>query len=294
MAYLLLAFSMAVAFGGQASQTDTTGRVTGRVVIAGGTMPVAGALVILTPIRRGPAMPSPPPMPPGPPPQRTTDEDGRFVFERMRSGEYVIRVSKAGFAQELPAFADGAPPRPPLRIVSGQILDLGDLLLSRGVAISGRVLDASGEPLPEARVVALRRFSPRGAPRESLPLLPVGTAAQTNDLGEFRLFGMAPGDYAIAATPSRPMTGATTSPTVPTTTYFPGTADPAAASTVTVSAGDTAPGIEIRVVSVPAFRVSGGVVGGVVNGRIGAESPGPEVIVTDANISGVRIVIQAR
>lgn len=61
----------------------------------------------------------------------------------------------------------------------------------------------------------------------------------------------------------RAASAATTTTTVATTiapTFYPGTADQAAAQPVTVTAGDTTPGISFMMQSAPAFRVSGIVV----------------------------------
>jgi len=262
MTHLAVALSMAAMLAGQQAQTDATGRVTGRVVVAGSTTPVAGAEVTLVPVRRATTTTPPPPMPPGPPPQRITDEDGHFTFERIRLGEYHVSVSKAGFAQELPAFAGGTPPTQPIVVTAGQIVDVGDLVLARGGAIAGRVLDASGEPIVAASVTALRRVQPRSPRATGPPFIPIGGSAQTNDLGEFRLFGVAPGEYAIAAAPPRSQSGLTsaTATSVQTTTYYPGIINPLDASIVTVTAGDTVNGIEVRLATAMAFLVSGVVV----------------------------------
>jgi Carboxypeptidase regulatory-like domain len=265
----LVALGLLAALTAQSPQAQTTARVTGRVVIAGTTTPVAGAQVTLVPMRRGPMTP-PRAMPPGPPPQRATDEDGRFVFERMLPGEYRVTVSKAGFAPPLPPFLGGTPSKPPLVLAAGQAIDLGDLALERGGAVAGRVLDPNGEPQAGAMVMALRRVDRRVAPTGgagSMPigpesgLIPVGQSAQTNDLGEFRVFGLPAGDYVVAAGPAPIGIGAqTTASSVLATTYFPGTTDPIAATAVTVSDANATNGIEIRLASVPAYRVSGVVV----------------------------------
>src|SRR5206468_646023 len=89
-----------------------------------------------------------------------------------------------------------------------------------------------------------------------LGLIPAGSAAQTNDLGEFRLFGLAPGEVYVQAT-SRSGVGHSASPTVPLATYFPSTADVVGAMPITLAAGQTSGDITIRIVSAPAFQVSG-------------------------------------
>jgi hypothetical protein len=91
-----------------------------------------------------------------------------------------------------------------------------------------------------------------------LGLIPAGSSAQTNDLGEFRLFGLAPGEVYVQAT-SHPDFGRSASPrpTVPLATYFPGTADLVGAMPIALAAGQTSGDITIRMVSAPAFQVSG-------------------------------------
>lgn len=84
--------------------------------------------------------------------------------------------------------------------------------------------------------------------------------AQTNDLGEFRLAGVAPGEFYVIAGP-RPASFVASSGGVGTlSTYYPGTTDRARAVPITVSAGQTTPGIDIVVQSGALFTVSGTVV----------------------------------
>jgi carboxypeptidase family protein len=135
-----------------------------------------------------------------------------------------------------------------------------NVTIQRGAAIVGRVLDENGEPIANANVVAWRRPPvPNGSAAPArLGLIPAGFAAQTNDLGEFRLFGLAPGEVYVQAT-SRPDFGRSASPrlSVPLATYFPGTADVVGAMPITLAAGQTSGDITIRMVSAPAFQVSG-------------------------------------
>jgi hypothetical protein len=73
-----------------------------------------------------------------------------------------------------------------------------------------------------------------------LGLMPAGPVALTNDLGEFRLFGLAPGEVFVQAT-SHSDSGRLASPraTVPLATYFPGTVDVGSAIPVALAAGQT-------------------------------------------------------
>lgn len=337
----------------QPAQAAANASVTGRVVAAGAATPLEGAQVMLMPMRRANPTGTTPAFPPGMPPQRTTDADGKFAFEHIIPGEYRINVLKAGYVFDLMLTAAGVPQRPPIQVAGGQALDLGDVALTRGGVIAGRVLDPSGEPVANARVSAMRRVS---IPASNLAYVPTGQPSQTNDLGEFRVFGLASGEYIVAAAPTA-MASASTASTVLTTTFFPSATDQASATTVAVTAPDSVNGIEIHLTSVPAHKVSGVVVdengapvadaivmlmpggrgpimpgpsgnvrtgpnggfilGGVAagiyratasqmlpNGRGGGTASfafmsgpgqaGTEVVVNDADVSGVRIVIQAR
>ena len=70
-------------------------------------------------------------------------------------------------------------------------MDKIDFVLSRGGVIVGRVVDELGEPMAEVFVQAMRFVSTSGAPR----LVPMGRNASTDDLGQFRLYGLPPGEY---------------------------------------------------------------------------------------------------
>jgi hypothetical protein len=121
--------------------------------------------------------------------------------------------------------------------------------------------------------MALRRVSPPGAPPRLIPA-PGAQGQQTNDLGEFRVSGLPPGEYFVAAMPrSMPMLpmfgaaasgGAASTPRAGrmtiATTFYPGTTDQAAAQPLAVAAGAEVNGIVFSMQSTPAFRVSGIVV----------------------------------
>jgi len=135
-----------------------------------------------------------------------------------------------------------------------------NVVIQRGAAIVGRVFDENGEPIANANVMAWRRppTPSRAVSPGRLQLVPAGSSAQTNDLGEFRLFGLGAGDVYVQAT-ARADFGRGSSPraTVQLATYFPGTAEVADAMPITVAAGQTFGDITIRMISAPAFQVAG-------------------------------------
>jgi protocatechuate 3,4-dioxygenase beta subunit len=230
--------------------TPQLGAISGQVLEGGTLAPIAGAQVTLLPS-------GPRPVPePFSDQLRTavTDQSGRFRFEGVEPGRYGMGVHKTGFADPI------GPGLPEIDLGPGERRDAGAVMLQKGGVISGRVLDEAGEPLVSAGVMLMRRPKvPPGATltRQDL-LVPGGSSAQTNDIGEFRLFGLPPGEYYLQAFVHSEFGGAA-APRARTMfpTYFPDTSDPAAAQPVSVAAGQTASDVVIRMVGAPAFQVSG-------------------------------------
>ncbi len=88
-------------------------------------------------------------------------------------------------------------------------------------------------------------------------LIPGGQAAQSNDLGEFRLFGLPSGEYVVLATPTYAFGSQAPSTSTRIATFYPGTSDPVAAQRISVGPGQTMGDIAITMIDVPAFQVSG-------------------------------------
>jgi len=227
--------------------------VTGQVLEARTNTPVAGAQVFVL-------LESQLSYPLEPPPTVGTDENGRYRFDSLTPGRYRIAAQKDGFAPpmdpwKMQAFVVGA----------GQILPDVTVLIQRGATIAGRVVDPSGQPVVRVNVAALlKRLDARGVSTESTsfgaPLLIPFGHDQTSNNGEFRIVGLAGGEYVLAAgTVSNHSAVNVMSPakTAAAVTYFPGTADPAAAQPVSVEAGEIVSEVEVRIVTVRAFVVSG-------------------------------------
>jgi protocatechuate 3,4-dioxygenase beta subunit len=202
----------------------------------------------------------------GPPRRAITDQQGAFEFTGLAAGVYQLSASASQYAPQYLGMSYGAKrpsgmgsfdPGESISLSDGETFDRAVIALPRGGVISGRVLDDAGVPL--ARVQVSGVFFPMPARR------PMRSAnATTDDLGQFRLFGLQPGDYAVAAEP-RNMSFMPPGQPDPEggdrtgflTTYYPAAADEATAQRIPVRANAETPGIEIRVMVGRLFTLSG-------------------------------------
>lgn len=196
-------------------------------------------------------------------PGAVTDAGGRFVIESIDPGRYNISAERNGFVR----FQYGArgPRRlgTPLTLSPGQhTRDLVLRLTPQGV-ITGKIVDEDGEPVESAQIRALRYGFVRGKRQMTAPGF-----ASTDDLGEYRVFGLEPGKYYLSATyrPRNSMTVTQEQRSAADTsegyapTYYPGTNDPAAATMIQLAGGAVAAGVDITLRKTRTVRIRGHVV----------------------------------
>src|SRR5262245_36740276 len=135
-------FLAALLMAAQASDS-AYGRVTGQVIEQGSNSPIANARVNVFSMARQPANVFRTF-------ETTTDADGKFVLENVPLGEYTVQASKAGYAMP----TSGTRP-PVIDVSAGQGSQNIAVMLVRGGAIAGRVVNAAGEPEAEGEVAAL-------------------------------------------------------------------------------------------------------------------------------------------
>ena len=189
----------------------------------------------------------------------TTDSDGRFEFLTLPAGRYQLYVTKAGYVSLEYGQARPFEAGKPLDIAEGQSLEKIDFSLPRGSAITGRVTDEFGDPITDVQVQAMRYQFSNGERQ----LVSAGRVATTDDLGQYRIFGLMPGDYVVRASlrtnPNATLTGpnAAEGPLGYPGTYYPGVADAAQAQTVTVSLGQELNSVAFSLVPARLSRISG-------------------------------------
>ena len=104
-----------------------------------------------------------------------------------------MSVSKSGFVS-LSYGQRRRPGRHSLQLAEGQQFKDIEFRLPRGSVIAGHVFDESGDPMPGIMVRVLRYQYQQGDRR----LVPAGTA-QTDDQGQYRVWGLNPGEYYVDA-----------------------------------------------------------------------------------------------
>jgi hypothetical protein len=213
-----------------------------------------------------------------------TDAQGRYELKGLPAGQYTVTGSKETFV----AIALGQT-RPSgavqlLALGENQTIENVNLSLPRGGVIAGTVYDEAGEPLIAANVSAMRVVYQRGQRR----LVSV-TSATTNDLGQYRLFGLSPGSFYVSAAKrfTLPINLVADSGPVYPAALFPGTAHLSDARAVTLKPGQTVGNINISLVPVETASLSGSVEpirAGVVVRQLGVDVPASTTILSGLNL----------
>lgn len=230
-----------------AVRTESAGSaiIRGRVMEAGTNRPLAHALVRVTTSQPGFEKLAP------------TDSGGRFEVSDLARGTYTIGANKTNYLPQNRGEKRPIGPGIPIQLADGQVVENVNFSLLHAGAVTGRVTDEFGEPLADTQVSLMRWFFTNGERR----LQPSGGSAMTNDLGEFRVFNVRPGQYIVGATLRMGVPGGdSTDRTAYTQTFYPGTPNPNEAQKVTIAPGQTVPGMSFGLLPVTSARVSGMVV----------------------------------
>lgn len=245
----LVAFiAMPLSLWAQAPARDTppvlhgTATIRGRVVDAASSRPLSRVE-----IRAGGGQ--------GPAASALTDAEGKYELIDLAAGPYTVIATKANYVRT--AWGEQRPEGPGKRITltDGQRLENINLVLKRGGVVAGRIVDEFGDPVTDVFVMAMRYQYVQGSRR----LMPSGRGGATNDIGEYRLYGLSPGQYFISAT-LRNMAGPMTDVTDRSgyaPTFYPGTGNVAEAQRVSIVAGQTVPNVNLSLLPIQTARVSG-------------------------------------
>jgi hypothetical protein len=159
-----------------------TGSIEGSIVKFGTTDPIARAKVTLRPANSANSQ------------AVTADDGGKFAFRDLAPGPYRLTVTRDGYVPGEYGQRSPGSPGVPLSLGSQQQIKDARIALTTTGTISGRITNRYGEPVGNATVQALR-YSYQDGRRSLTP----SQSIRTNDLGEYRLFWMAPGQYIVSA-----------------------------------------------------------------------------------------------
>ena len=227
---------------GPPAEKTGTAVLSGRVVAADGGKPLRRALVRASSqdLPQGRSI--------------STDADGRWQLKALPAGSYRIGVSKGGYVDiaygQLRPFEGGKV----LEVADGQVIDKLDVSLPRAGVITGRVFDEFGEPITGARVSPMRYRYISGQRR----LVSMAAGDTTDDIGQYRLHGLSPGEYYVSAQTSvGSMFGQSDDRVGYATTYYPGTAVTSEAQRITVAVGQETAQVNFSMSSSRIATVSG-------------------------------------
>ena len=209
-----------------AAQLPSTGIVRGRVMAADTDAPVRKVRVALTPEGATATEPI------------YTNADGEFEFMSVAPGRYTLAAFKTGYVIARFGARSQFDRTTNIAVAAGVLVEGLELRLVKSAVITGRILEESGEPI-EMALVSVGRIV-RGDGR--LRFRGLGAVANTDDLGEYRIGGLAPGSYALAISAS----GGGMAPRS-LQTFYPGTSLITEARTLTLRPGEVASATDFTV-----------------------------------------------
>ena len=145
--------------------------------------PLRRARVILTPLEAGLSATG-----------ADADDEGHFLLRDIPKGLYTLSASRDGFLTNTQPLTGTLRMPPSFRLEPGQKINDLTFRLRPWAILSGRVRYSDGDYAVNIRVELYRTDHIRGRSAYSL-----AATAATNDRGEYRVYGLAPGAYIVAA-----------------------------------------------------------------------------------------------
>lgn len=192
----------------------------------------------------------------------TTKDDGTYVFNNVPAGQYRVTVERDGYINQEYGQRSPNGSGTVVTVSLGQRLTTIDFQMVSAGTIAGRILDEDNEPIAGIQVQALS-YEYRSGRRTLVP----NRQVQTNDLGEYRLYWLPPGDYYVSAIPN-PRRGQQSADGSYAPSYFPGGIDPDTASPVALSAAAELRGIDFILRPVATVKVRGRVIAPTPSGTV--------------------------
>ncbi len=207
-----------------------------------------------------------------------TDAEGHFVIADVDPGKYRVDAERTGYVRLQYGAKTASSPGTVLTLAKAQKMKGIDLKLTPQAVITGRVLDEDGDPLQNVGIQIMRLVYSRGK-KQWAPM----NGSNTNDLGEYRLFGLAAGRYILSANYRQgnfveASKGAARDTYAPT--YYPNSPSPDSAARIDVTPGAQIRGMDIRLQKTKTVQISGRITGG-------SDGPGRTMIMLLPKTEGV-------
>ena len=184
-----------------------------------------------------------------------TDGEGRYEISGLPAGVYTIIAAKPNYVRTSWGEQRSEGPGKRITLADGEKLDNININLKRAGVVTGKIVDEFGDVVTDVFVTAMRYQYVQGSRR----LMPNGRGGGTNDIGEFRVYGLSPGQYYISATLRNFNFGNTeTSDRAGyAATFYPGTGNVAEAQRLTIAPGQTVTGINLTLLPIQTAKISG-------------------------------------
>jgi uncharacterized protein (DUF2141 family) len=215
-----------------------------------------------------------------------TDDAGRFAFVNLPPGRYTLTGSKRGWVTT--SYGAKAPGRPgrSIPVAQGERVT-ASLSLARAAVITGTILDSAGG-VPAGISIRVMKYSYLAASGERRLMQTGASFVGPDERGQYRIYGLTPGEYYIAASggpgpifatgsdlhlttdvdveeatkaveggPLAPITDVPQRTVALLPTFYPGSPAPAQATPIAVRAGEERTGVDFNVQYTAAAHVDG-------------------------------------
>ena len=186
-----------------------------------------------------------------------TDSNGHFSITGMVAGTYDCVPSRTGFGGVPPDAIASTKYYPLVTVENGKTTSGILVKLTPLGVISGRVMDAEGDPVVRVQVMVMTNSYPNTGAQSRQ----TRGWAQTNDRGEYRVYNLFPGTYYVAANGNGnqgfgPVMNGQRLPIL-ITTYHPATTEPEQAAPVELRPGAEAQATDIHMQRIRVFSIRG-------------------------------------
>jgi len=194
-----------------------------------------------------------------------SDADGRFKFENLSPGRYVLWASFSGYVNQGPFR------RQPRWVYLAPSQHIDDVLISLtpGAAISGHIVDSARKEISGVTVQALKSSDQFGRPE-----FHEVASAVSDKSGEYRLTVLSAGRYYLVAIPREQLKKDAGSHLSYVPVYFPPTPDPSGSTALALQAGEQLAGVDMALDPVHTITIRGRVV-----------NPSSKSAISDAEVS---------